>query len=89
MSGSRLPALRFGCLLGYGIAKTIAFTTAALEHWANVEADWLMLIPLLNFFLLCLIITITFLIGFTGLRLWAARRTRFTWVSFPIGLSSA
>ena len=49
-----------------------------------------MLIPFVTFVLLCLIIT--FLPGFTGFRLWAARRTRLTWVSvcastlaFPIG----
>ena len=66
-------------VLGNGIAKTIAFTTAYLQHWADVEADPLMLIPFVTFVLLCLIIT--FLLGFAGLRLWAARRTRFTWVA--------
>jgi hypothetical protein len=73
-----------------GIAKAIASTTAYLQHWADVEADWLMLIPFVTFVLTYWIIT--FLLGFAGLRLWAARRTRFTWVAvcasilaFPIG----
>jgi hypothetical protein len=77
-------------VLGFGIAKTIAFTTLALEHRADLEADWQALIPFVIFSLLCLVIT--FLLGFAGLRLWAARRTRFTWVAvcasilaFPIG----
>jgi hypothetical protein len=77
-------------VLGFGIAKTIAFTTVVLEHRADLEAHWQELIPFVIFSLLCLVIT--FLLGFTGLRLWAARRTRFTWVAvcasilaFPIG----
>jgi hypothetical protein len=36
-------------VLGNGIAKTISFTTAYLQHWADVEADPLMLIPFVTF----------------------------------------
>jgi hypothetical protein len=64
----------------------ITFTNLALEH----RADWQALIPLVIFSLLCLVIT--FLLGFTGLRLGAARLTRLTWavvcvskVGIPIG----
>jgi len=71
-------------ILGFGIAKTIA--TLALVHRADLQE----LIPLVIFSLLWLLIA--FLLGFAGLRLWAARRTRFTWVAvcasivgFPIG----
>ena len=77
-------------VLGFGIAKIIAFTTVVLEHRADLEAHWQELIPFVIFSLLWLVIT--FLLAFTGLRLWAARRTRLTWVvvcvsilAFPIG----
>jgi uncharacterized membrane protein (DUF485 family) len=75
-------------VLVVGIARTIAFTIVVSEHRADIEL--LTIIPFVIFFILCLVIG--FLLGLTGLRLWAARRTRLTWVvvcasivAFPIG----
>jgi hypothetical protein len=75
-------------VLVVGIVRTIAFTTLAIDHRADIQG--LTVVPFVIMFLLCLVIGL--LLGFTGLRLWAAKRTPLTWVvvcasivAFPVG----